>query len=115
MTSSYTGMNPDGTGSVSDRDQIWQCVRKILTTPVGSRVMRRNFGSAVPDLVDGPKNAVTRMQLMSATAIAIAQWEPRITLTMVNVQYSASGAASAELAATLNEALTEISTTMNLK
>ncbi len=77
--------------------------------------MRRNFGSAVPDLVDGPKNAVTRMQLMSATAIAIAQWEPRITLTMVNVQYSESGAASAELAATLNEALTEISTTMNLK
>lgn len=36
--------------------------------------MRRDFGSVVPDLLDAPQNTVTRMQLMGATAIALAQW-----------------------------------------
>ena len=47
-------------------DQLWQSVTKILTTPTGSRVMRRDFGSVVPDLLDAPQNTVTRMQLMGA-------------------------------------------------
>lgn len=70
-------MNPEGTGALTDHDQLWQSVTKILTTPTGSRVMRREFGSAIPDLLDAPQNAVTRMQLMGAAAIALAQWEPR--------------------------------------
>lgn len=36
MTASYTGMNPDGTGALTDHDQLWQSVTKILTTPTGS-------------------------------------------------------------------------------
>jgi phage baseplate assembly protein W len=36
MTASYTGMNPEGTGSLTDHDQLWQSVTKILTTPTGS-------------------------------------------------------------------------------
>ena len=61
MTASYTGMNPEGTGALTDHDQLWQSVTKILTTPTGSRVMRRDFGSAIPDLLDAPQNAVTRL------------------------------------------------------
>ena len=88
MTASYTGMNPEGTGALTDHDQLWQSVTKILTTPTGSRVMRREFGSAIPDLLDAPQNAVTRMQLMGATAIALAQWEPRISLTAITFERS---------------------------
>ena len=36
MTASYTGMNPEGTGSLTDHDQLWQSGTKILTTPTGS-------------------------------------------------------------------------------
>jgi len=115
VTASYTGMNPDGTGTMNDQDQLWQCIRKIITTPVGSRVMRRNFGSAVPDLLDAPQNAVTRMQLMSAAAIAIAQWEPRITLNTVNVKFSKTGSATAELAGTLTETMTTVSAMLALR
>ena len=115
MTASYTGMNPEGTGALTDHDQLWQSVTKILTTPTGSRVMRRDFGSVIPDLLDAPQNAVTRMQLMGATAIALAQWEPRISLTTVNVVFSETGAVIAELAGTITETMTETSNTIRLR
>ena len=60
-----------------------QSVTDILTTPVGSRVMRRSFGSRLFDLVDRPANAATLMQLYAATAMALARWEPRLSLQSV--------------------------------
>ncbi len=97
MTVAYTGMNPDGTGVLTDADQLWQSVRDILLTPLGSRVMRRTYGSLLPDLLDAPQNATTRLQLMSATVIALAQWEPRLSLNQLNVQFSATGKTTVEI------------------
>lgn len=77
--------------------------------------MRRDFGSVVPDLLDAPQNTVTRMQLMGATAIALAQWEPRISLTTVNVVFSETGAVTAELNGTITETMTETSNTIRLR
>lgn len=54
MTTRYTGMNPDGTGNLNDTEHLKQSVRDILTTPLASRVMRREYGSLVPDLIDEP-------------------------------------------------------------
>ncbi|PWC10945.1 baseplate assembly protein [Brenneria roseae subsp. americana] len=96
-------MNPDRLGTLTDSDHLWQSVRDILTTPIGSRVMRRDYGSIVPDLIDAPQNEVTRMQLMSATVIALTRWEPRIALNTVDITYSASG----EVEASLNGLITE--------
>ena len=56
MTTRYTGMNPDGTGNLNDMEHLKQSVRDILTTPLASRVMRREYGSLVPDLIDEPMN-----------------------------------------------------------
>lgn len=78
MTTRYTGMNPDGTGNLNDMDHLKQSVRDILTTPLASRVMRREYGSLVPDLIDEPMNNTTRLQCMSAAVIALTRWEPRI-------------------------------------
>lgn len=77
--------------------------------------MRRDFGCVVPDLLDAPQNTVTRMQLMGATAIALAQWEPRISLTTVNVVFSETGAVTAELTGTITETMTETSNTIRLR
>lgn len=82
MTVRYTGMNPDGTGQLTDTDQLWNSVRDILTTPLASRVMRRDYGSMIPDLLDEPQNEVTRLQCMSAAVIALTMWEPRIALNV---------------------------------
>ncbi|EIB3383051.1 GPW/gp25 family protein, partial [Salmonella enterica] len=80
MTARYTGMNPNGTGTLNDTDQLWNSVNDILLTPLASRVMRRDYGSLIPDLIDSPQNQTTRLQCMSAAVIALTRWEPRIAL-----------------------------------
>ncbi|MDH4585635.1 baseplate assembly protein [Pseudomonas sp. BN415] len=64
-------------------EHIRQSVADILTTPIGSRVMRREYGSQVPDLIDQPTNGDTVVRLYAATAIALMRWEPRVRLTRV--------------------------------
>ncbi|AXF77453.1 GPW/gp25 family protein [Erwinia tracheiphila] len=105
MTVRYTGMNPDGTGLLTDSDQLWNSVRDILTTPLASRVMRRDYGSLIPDLLDAPQNEVTRLQCMSAAAIALTQWEPRIALSGISINYSKDGAVTAELTGIITETM----------
>lgn len=45
MTTSYLGMNSHTGLSISEVEHIRQIVRDILVTPVGSRVMRCEYGS----------------------------------------------------------------------
>ncbi len=61
-----------------------QSCADILTTPIGTRVMRRDYGSAIFELIDQPHNRLTRMRIVAATAVALARWEPRIALTRVS-------------------------------
>lgn len=76
--SAWLGMNATTGASLGDLGHIWQSVRKILTTPLGSRVERREFGSLIPALIDQPLNAATRLKVIAATAAAVIRWEPRI-------------------------------------
>lgn len=34
MTVRYTGMNPDGTGTLTDAAHVWQSASDILNTPI---------------------------------------------------------------------------------
>lgn len=69
-------------------DDIAQSVQTILTTPLASRVMRRDFGSELPDLIDQP--ATARVRLFAAVATALARWEPRITVRRVQLSSDAA-------------------------
>lgn len=60
-----------------------QSIAEILSTPIGSRVMRRDFGSLLPALIDQPGNAATAARLASAAASALMRWEPRIGLLRI--------------------------------
>jgi hypothetical protein len=62
-----------------------QSMADILTTPIGSRVMRREYGSLLPDLIDAPFNDATRLQAYAAVAMALMRWEPRIRLSRVQL------------------------------
>lgn len=64
-------------------DHLRQSVRDILTTPLNSRVMRRDYGSALPDLVDSNLTGLTLAQLYATTADALRRWEPRLRVTRV--------------------------------
>jgi hypothetical protein len=60
-----------------------QSIGDILSTPLGTRVMRRDYGSMLFDLIDQPINPATRLLLHAATAIALQRWEPRLRLKRV--------------------------------
>ena len=87
-----TGMNNTTGRAVGDVAHIWQSVRDILTTPIGSRVMRRDYGSLIPELIDQPMNAATRLRVMSAAVSALVKWEPRIRVASVRLAIDAKGA-----------------------
>ena len=74
-----SGGTADGTAHLA------QSIRDVLTTPLGSRVQRRDYGSLLPELIDQPFNDHTRLQLFGATATALMRWEPRIRLTRVSI------------------------------
>ncbi|QJT25416.1 baseplate assembly protein [Aeromonas media] len=94
----WLGMNAASGRTISATDHIVQSVRDILITPVGSRVMRRDYGSELFHLIDQPQHQATRLRLMAATVQALINWEPRITITRVDVQGGdMSGALTIEL------------------
>lgn len=68
-----------------------QSIEDILTTPIGSRVMRRDYGSRLPRLIDAPLNGETRIEIFAATAEALARWEPRLRLVRVSVDQLEAG------------------------
>ena len=67
------------------RAHIAQSMADILTTPLGSRVMRRDYGSLVPELLDHPNNELTRLRVYSAAASALAKWEPRVHVSAMSL------------------------------
>lgn len=94
-----------GLGVVIDEmKHIEQSIIDIITTRIGSRVMRRDYGSLLPDLIDRPANDENMMQLMTATVIALSIWEPRITATLVNfTPITVDGKTNIEIEATIKE------------
>ncbi|NMY95627.1 GPW/gp25 family protein [Pseudomonas proteolytica] len=76
-------MNRETGGAIGDLDHISQSITDILTTRIGTRVMRREYGSLLPELVDHPFNDATRLRVYAATVMALMRWEPRISLNRV--------------------------------
>lgn len=62
---------------------LQQSVADILTTPIGSRVMRREYGSLVPALIDQPDNLATQTRVYSAIVSALMRWEPRLSIDKI--------------------------------
>ena len=69
----------------SEADQIRQSIQDILTTPIGSRIMRRSYGSLLPKMIDAPFNEITHLQLFAATATALIQWEDRVNIESISI------------------------------
>ena len=84
----YTGMNSQTGLSISEAEHIRQSVRDILVTPVGSRVMRREYGSLLSALIDQPQTPALRLQIMAACYSAILKWEPRVRLATITFERS---------------------------
>lgn len=72
-------------------EAVVQSIAVILTTPIGTRVMRREFGSELMELIDRPMTPEVVLALYAATAYAIERWEPRFRLTGVEMSSPNAG------------------------
>ncbi|TAJ72994.1 MAG: oxidoreductase [Sphingobium sp.] len=82
------GMNASTGKPLGGADHLAQSIADILGTPLGSRVMLRDYGSLLFKLIDQPLNAATAMLLRAATAVALRRWEPRFRLAQVTLSGS---------------------------
>lgn len=91
------GMNATTGRKLEGINHIRQSVRDILTTPLGTRVMRREYGSLLPELIDQPLNDALLLQAYAATIMALIRWEPRIRVTAIRRRVSSAQAGRATL------------------
>lgn len=80
------GISP--TMMVEDEEDIRQSLHIILSTRVGERVMRPDFGTDLHNLVYHNMDLTARTQLRAAIERAVLYWEPRITLNKVSFDMS---------------------------
>ena len=114
MTARYQGMNRNTGLGISDTEHISQSMRDILLTPVGSRVMRREYGSLLSALIDMPQNPALRLQIMVACYSAIQKWEPRIRLTAISFETGDAGEMYVEITGMRTDTGASVSTTVSL-
>lgn len=79
------GMSRSTGQRIDQTNHILQSVRDILMTPIGSRVMRRDYGSLLPFLIDSPINTYFIMQLRASVIHALMRWETRVTPTRIEL------------------------------
>jgi len=89
MENNMNGVNNRTGKRLSGSDHLRQSVSDILSTPLGSRVLVRDYGSELFSLVDNPRDDLTRLRIIAATASALARWEPRLRVKRVMVTFPA--------------------------
>lgn len=80
------GVNP--TSMVAKEEDIRQSLQIILSTRIGERIMRPDFGIDLHSMVYHNMDLTARTQLRAAIEKAILYWEPRIMLTNVTFDMS---------------------------
>lgn len=81
------GMDARSGAFSDDLAHLRQSIADILTTPLGSRIQRRDYGSLLPELIDQPFNDETRLRLFGATATALMRWEPRVRVSHIDLAH----------------------------
>lgn len=80
-----SGMDASTGQPLTGSAHLVQSIRDILTTPIGSRVMRRDYGSLLPELIDQPITERLIQQIRAATVMALLRWEPRVLAKKIGI------------------------------
>ncbi len=92
-----SGMNAATGKPISGDARLAQSVADVLRTPIGTRVMRRDYGSLLPELIDSPQNPATRLAMTAATAVAIGRHVRRLTVSRVDVRFEPSATVAIDI------------------
>ncbi|WP_341823842.1 MULTISPECIES: GPW/gp25 family protein [unclassified Wolbachia] len=79
------GMDAKTGKALEGIEHLKQSIIDILTTPIGSRIMMRNYGSRLFELVDKPISRDLTLEIYSATAEALGKFERRFKLEKVKI------------------------------
>lgn len=79
-----------GIALAADTTDIDQAIVAILSTGIGQRVMRPDFGCKIHDLAFAPINAQTLGLVQRYVEEAIGWWEPRVNVVEVEVTTDSS-------------------------
>lgn len=80
-----TGMDKNTGKRIEGLEHLRQSIVDILATPLGSRVMRRDYGSRLFELIDDPVDARFALECVAAVAEALRRWEPRLRVERVRL------------------------------
>ena len=103
--SDYVDADPATGLPVAGDDWLRTAVRDVLTTPLGSCVMRRDYGSRLFQLQDAPMTRGLVADIVAASAEALLTWLPLLKLKTVRVVDAVAGAFDLDLVFDLNGAL----------
>lgn len=102
--SSYIGMDRNSGQTLGDLEHIRQSVRDILITPIGSRVMRRDYGSLLSALIDQPQSPAVKLQVMArVTWRCCAGNHVSLTLTGITLESTYDGKLAVNIAGALTD------------
>lgn len=73
------------TATSSDHAHIHESIRQILGTRKGERFLRPEFGTSLHELIFEPNDRVLYGLIRHEVTDALDQWEPRVTVTDVEV------------------------------
>lgn len=73
---------------VEEEEDIKESLRILLSTRLGERIMRPDYGNALHNMVYHNMDLTARTQLRAAIENAILFWESRINLTKVSFDMS---------------------------
>ncbi len=90
-------MNVNIGKKISEIAHIKQSITNILTTPIGSRIMRRDYGSRLFERIDQPINGDLIAEIYSDVVEALFTWEPRFEVEQVTVQNIEKGKITIDL------------------
>ena len=79
------GMDRHTGQPISGLAHLRQCIGDILSTPLGSRRQRPDYGSTIRRYVDLPVNEGWKGAVQAEASRALGRWEPRLKLDRVQV------------------------------
>ena len=68
---------------LAGHDHLRQSIADILSTPLGTRRMRPEYGSGLRRYVDLPINEGWKGAVQAEAARALGRWEPRVQLASI--------------------------------
>ena len=74
-----------------------QSIFDILATRIGTRVMLRDYGSNLPEMIDLPTNRTTIAAMRADIVKALDRWEPRVRVNRVHLNSISVGSVTFDL------------------